>query len=130
MHARRDRRLREYLLSTSSTLPYFLFLPYHNSLLSDFLQPDPKSKTTQPKPNQSKSKTLIKMGAVVSCITGMFRAIGSGLMAIVNGIASMLQGIVGAIASFFNILISCLTCGRSGRRGGGGRRTRGTASHV
>ncbi|KFX99575.1 hypothetical protein O988_03620 [Pseudogymnoascus sp. VKM F-3808] len=60
------------------------------------------------------------MGAVVSCITGMFRAIGAGLMAIVNGIGAILQGIIGAIVSFFDVLISCLTCGR-----GGGRRRRG-----
>ncbi|OBT68364.1 hypothetical protein VE03_02927 [Pseudogymnoascus sp. 23342-1-I1] len=58
------------------------------------------------------------MGAVVSCITGMFRAVGACLMAIVNGIGAILQGIIGAIVSFFDILISCLTCGR----GGGGRR--------
>jgi len=44
-------------------------------------------------------------------------------MAIVNGIAGILQAIIGAIASFFDILISCLTCGRGGggRRHGGGR---------
>jgi len=67
------------------------------------------------------------MGAVVSCITGMFQAIGSCLMAIVNGIAAILQGVIGAIAAFFDILISCLTCGRGGgRRHGGGTRT----SHV
>ncbi|KAM3075858.1 hypothetical protein ACMFMG_006621 [Clarireedia jacksonii] len=65
------------------------------------------------------------MGAVVSCITGMFRAIGAGLMAVVNGIASILTGIINAIAAFFDILISCLTCGR-----GGGRRRRRTTSAV
>ncbi|KFY14358.1 hypothetical protein V491_06073 [Pseudogymnoascus sp. VKM F-3775] len=63
---------------------------------------------------------LYNMGAVVSCITGMFRAIGAGLMAIVNGIGAILQGIIGAIVSFFDVLISCLTCGR----GGGRRRSR------
>jgi hypothetical protein len=48
----------------------------------------------------------------------MLRAIGAGLMAVVNGIASILTGIIRAIATFFDILISCLTCGRSGRRRG------------
>jgi hypothetical protein len=46
-------------------------------------------------------------------------------MAIVNGIAAILQGIISAIAAFFDILISCLTCGR-----GGGRRHRGVTSRV
>jgi hypothetical protein len=58
-------------------------------------------------------------------ITGLFRAIGACLMAIVNGIAAILQGIIGAIAAFFDILISCLTCGR-----GGGRRGRHTTSII
>ncbi|PQE05051.1 hypothetical protein CJF30_00004867 [Rutstroemia sp. NJR-2017a BBW] len=56
------------------------------------------------------------MGAVVSCITGMFRAIGAGLMAVVNGVASILTGIVHAIAAFFDVLISCLTCRNRRRR--------------
>jgi hypothetical protein len=47
-------------------------------------------------------------------------------MAIVNGIASVLQAIIGAIAAFFDIIISCLTCGR----GGGRRRRRGGTSAV
>jgi len=83
------------------------------------------------------------MGAVVSCvsvgspkessnlktdksyqITGMFRAIGSCIMAIINGVASIIMGIISAIASFFGVLISCLTCG-----GGGGRR-RHTTRHI
>jgi hypothetical protein len=41
-------------------------------------------------------------------------------MAIVNGIAAILQGVISAIAAFFDILISCLTCGYAG-----GRRRRG-----
>jgi len=56
------------------------------------------------------------MGAVVSCIEGLLRAIGACLMAIVNGIGAILQGIVSAIVAFFDILISCLTCGGGGRR--------------
>ncbi|KFZ23141.1 hypothetical protein V502_02380, partial [Pseudogymnoascus sp. VKM F-4520 (FW-2644)] len=66
------------------------------------------------------------MGAVVSCIAGMLRAVGACLMAIVNGIGAILQGIIGAIVSFFDILISCLTCGR----GGGRRRGRHTTTRV
>jgi hypothetical protein len=50
----------------------------------------------------------------------MLRAIGAGLMAVVNGIASILTGIVNAIAAFFGVLINCLTCGRR-------RRTRTTS---
>jgi hypothetical protein len=82
------------------------------------------------------------MGAVVSCvsagspkssslktdqsyqITGMLRAIGSGLMVIVNGVAAILKGIINAIASFFDVLISCLTCG------GGDVRSRHTTTAV
>jgi len=48
-------------------------------------------------------------------------------MAIVNGIGSILTAIVGGIVSFFNIIISCLTCGRAG---GGSRKTRHTTSRV
>lgn len=48
-------------------------------------------------------------------------------MAIVNGIGAILQAIIGAIVSLFDIIISCLTCGRGG--GGGGRR-RGARSAV
>lgn len=55
----------------------------------------------------------------------MFRAIGSCLMAIVNGVASILTGVIHAIASFFNILISFLTCGYCGRK-----RSRTTTSRV
>ncbi|PQE07173.1 hypothetical protein CJF31_00004826 [Rutstroemia sp. NJR-2017a BVV2] len=61
---------------------------------------------------------------------GMFRAIGAGLMAVVNGIASILTGIIGAIASFFDILISCLTCGRGGSRGHGSTRRRSGRTSV
>ncbi|KAI9739200.1 MAG: hypothetical protein M1834_007413 [Cirrosporium novae-zelandiae] len=56
------------------------------------------------------------MGAVVSCIQSVFRAIGDCLMAIVNGIGAILKAIINGIVSVFDIIISCLTCGRSGRR--------------
>jgi len=56
------------------------------------------------------------MGAVVSCITGIFRAIGACLMTIVNAIGAVLTAIINGIVSVFDIIISCLTCGRSGRK--------------
>ncbi|KAF8428263.1 hypothetical protein EV426DRAFT_335096 [Tirmania nivea] len=65
------------------------------------------------------------MGAVVSCIRSIFRAIGNALMSVVNGIAYILKAIINGVANVFNILISCVTCGRAGRShvgGGIGRR--------
>jgi len=47
-------------------------------------------------------------------------------MAIVNGIGAILTGIVNAIVAFFDILISCLTCGR----GGGRRHHRSTGTGM
>jgi hypothetical protein len=45
-------------------------------------------------------------------------------MAIVNGIGNILHAIIGGIVSLFDIIISCLTCGRGGgRRRGAGRRS-------
>ncbi|KAK5048060.1 hypothetical protein LTR84_006250 [Exophiala bonariae] len=69
------------------------------------------------------------MGAVVSCVQSLCRTIGSVLMAIVNGIGSIITAIVNGIVSFFNIIISCLTCGRTGRkRGTSTRRHHGTTT--
>ncbi|CAD0023791.1 unnamed protein product [Aureobasidium pullulans] len=68
------------------------------------------------------------MGAVVSCITSVFRAIGSALMAVVNAIGAALKAIINGIVAVFDIIISCLTCGR-----GGGRRrktTNGLEAHT
>ncbi|KAA8893756.1 hypothetical protein FN846DRAFT_923453 [Sphaerosporella brunnea] len=65
------------------------------------------------------------MGAVVSCITAVFRAIGNTLMAIVNGIGAILKAIINGVVSLFDIIISCLTCGRGGRR----RRMGTTGTH-
>ncbi|PVH84892.1 hypothetical protein DL98DRAFT_382974, partial [Cadophora sp. DSE1049] len=53
-------------------------------------------------------------------IKSLFQTIGACIMAVVNGIAGILKAIINAIASFFGIIVSCLTCGR-----GGGRRRRG-----
>ncbi|PTB45332.1 hypothetical protein M441DRAFT_95132, partial [Trichoderma asperellum CBS 433.97] len=54
------------------------------------------------------------MGAVVSCFEAIFRTIGSVIMAIISGIGNMLTAIINGIVAFFGIIISCLTCGRSG----------------
>ncbi|KAJ5368139.1 uncharacterized protein N7496_007899 [Penicillium cataractarum] len=57
------------------------------------------------------------MGAVVSCITSVFHAIGRCLMGIVNAIGSILRAILDGIITIFDVIISCLTCqGCSGRR--------------
>ncbi|KFZ17996.1 hypothetical protein V501_01427 [Pseudogymnoascus sp. VKM F-4519 (FW-2642)] len=72
--------------------------------------------TKQNQHSTNNRAAFYKMGAVVSCIAGMLRAVGACLMAIVNGIGAILQGIIGAIVSFFDILISCLTCGRGGAK--------------
>jgi hypothetical protein len=37
-------------------------------------------------------------------------------MAIVNGIGGVLTAIINSIVALFDIIISCLTCGRSGGR--------------
>ena len=54
-------------------------------------------------------------------IKSIFQTIGACLMAIVNGIGAVLQAIIAGIVSLFDIIISCLTCGRGGGRRGGGR---------
>lgn len=41
-----------------------------------------------------------------------FRAIGDGIMAIVNGIAGILTGLVNAIVEFCRVIVRCLTCGK------------------
>ncbi|CCF40110.1 hypothetical protein CH063_10768 [Colletotrichum higginsianum] len=64
------------------------------------------------------------MGAVVSCIQSVFRTIGNCLTSVISGIGGILHAIIGGIVSFCNIIISFLTCGYCGRRGGGGRKTR------
>jgi hypothetical protein len=58
------------------------------------------------------------------------RTIGDCLMAIVNGIGNILTSIINGIVALFDIVISCLTCGRR-RRGRRLRsRTRLTTSRV
>jgi len=57
-------------------------------------------------------------------IKSVFQAIGSVLMAIVNGIGAILKAIINGIVAVFDIIISCLTCGR------GGGRSRRTTSAV
>jgi len=45
-------------------------------------------------------------------------------MAVVNAIGAALKAIINGIVAVFDIIISCLTCGRTGRR------SRGTTSTV
>ncbi|CAM1502026.1 Fc.00g040100.m01.CDS01 [Cosmosporella sp. VM-42] len=66
------------------------------------------------------------MGAVVSCIQGLFRAIGNGIMAVISGVGNILHGLISAIVSFFGILVTFFTCGYCGgkRRAGHSRRAK------
>ncbi|KAF2499573.1 hypothetical protein BU16DRAFT_276028 [Lophium mytilinum] len=56
------------------------------------------------------------MGAVVSCIESIFRTIGNVLMTIVHAIGAVIMAIVNGIVALFDIIISCLTCGKAGGR--------------
>ncbi|KAI2819364.1 hypothetical protein CBS63078_1072 [Aspergillus niger] len=51
------------------------------------------------------------MGAVVSCITSIFHAIGACLMGIVNTIGAVCKAIIDGVVTLFDVIISCLTCG-------------------
>ncbi|CAK7216947.1 hypothetical protein SBRCBS47491_002996 [Sporothrix bragantina] len=69
------------------------------------------------------------MGAVLSCIEGIFQAIGACLMGIVHAIGAIIMAIVDGIIAVFDIIVGCLTC--QGCRGAGMRRRRhGTVSRV
>ncbi|KAK9327606.1 hypothetical protein V1520DRAFT_35872 [Lipomyces starkeyi] len=63
------------------------------------------------------------MGLIFSCIASIFETIGGALMAVVNGIGSILQAIIVGIVALFDIIISCLTCGSTGRRSTGATTT-------
>ena len=52
----------------------------------------------------------------MSQIKQLFRAIGQCIMTIVNAIGAILHAIVNGIVSLFDIIISCLTCGKAGKR--------------
>lgn len=41
-----------------------------------------------------------------------FRAIGDGIMAVVNGIAGILTGLVSAVVELCRVIVRCLTCGK------------------
>ncbi|KAF2116728.1 hypothetical protein BDV96DRAFT_645141 [Lophiotrema nucula] len=56
------------------------------------------------------------MGAVVSCIQSILRTIGNCLMAIVHAIGAACTAVINAIVALFDIIISCVTCGRGGGR--------------
>ncbi|PLB49383.1 hypothetical protein P170DRAFT_436963 [Aspergillus steynii IBT 23096] len=55
------------------------------------------------------------MGAVVSCIKGVFQSIGACLMAIVNAIGAVCKVIIDGVLSICRAIITCLTCGYCGR---------------
>ncbi|RPB01768.1 hypothetical protein L873DRAFT_1631916, partial [Choiromyces venosus 120613-1] len=54
------------------------------------------------------------MGAIVSCIKSLFRAVGNACIAVINGIAGILKAIINGVANVLDIIISCLTCRRTG----------------
>ncbi|ORY18801.1 hypothetical protein BCR34DRAFT_473122 [Clohesyomyces aquaticus] len=56
------------------------------------------------------------MGAVVSCVQAVLRTIGNALMAVVHAIGAIIMAIVNGIVALFDIIISCLTCGKGGSR--------------
>ncbi|KAF2666127.1 hypothetical protein BT63DRAFT_427913 [Microthyrium microscopicum] len=65
------------------------------------------------------------MGAVVSCIESIFRAIGNVILAIVHAIGAIIFAIVDGIMALFDIIIGCLTCRKgSSNHGWGARRSR------
>ncbi|PKS08400.1 hypothetical protein jhhlp_005344 [Lomentospora prolificans] len=65
------------------------------------------------------------MGAVVSCIQSVFRAIGSALSTIVSSIGAILHAIINGVVTICNAIISFLTCGYCGRRRSATTRTTG-----
>jgi len=72
----------------------------------------------------SSDHTTVTMGAVVSCIKSVATTIGNVIMAIINGCVSVVKAILNGIVSIFAAIISCLTCGRAGKR------HKVTTSHV
>ncbi|KAF2810326.1 uncharacterized protein BDZ99DRAFT_462906 [Mytilinidion resinicola] len=64
------------------------------------------------------------MGAVVSCFQTILGTIGNVIMTIVRAIGAVIMAIVNGIVALFDIIISCLTCGKAG-----GRRNRMKTSH-
>ncbi|CZT16834.1 uncharacterized protein RCC_02668 [Ramularia collo-cygni] len=64
------------------------------------------------------------MGAVASCFNTLVNAITSCFMAVVNAIVSVVKIIAGGIVSLFSALVSCLTCGKAGKR------SKARTSHV
>ncbi|KAK5663217.1 hypothetical protein OQA88_6635 [Cercophora sp. LCS_1] len=81
------------------------------------------------------------MGAVVSCIQNVLRAIGRTIMAIINGIGGIIMAIVNGVITVLDTIVGFLTCntcgGRrrhrthtTGARRGWGRRRHTTATRV
>ncbi|KAK5684049.1 hypothetical protein LTR17_007817 [Elasticomyces elasticus] len=54
------------------------------------------------------------MGGVISSIVN---AITTCFMAIVNGIVTVCKAIINGIVAVVMAIVSCLTCGKAGRRG-------------
>ncbi|QPC69911.1 hypothetical protein HYE68_000663 [Fusarium pseudograminearum] len=68
------------------------------------------------------------MGGVMSCIRSCLQTIGDAIMAVIGGIGRILQAIIGAVVRFCGIIVSFLTCGYCGSKGG--RTKRQTRSHM
>ncbi|KAG5750984.1 hypothetical protein H9Q69_013863 [Fusarium xylarioides] len=68
------------------------------------------------------------MGGIMSCIRSCLQTIGDVIMAIVGGIAKIITAVVNGVARFIGILVSFLTCGYCGSKGG--RTKRRGHSHM
>ncbi|SPJ81790.1 uncharacterized protein FTOL_09195 [Fusarium torulosum] len=68
------------------------------------------------------------MGGVVSCIKSCLQTIGDAIMAVIGGIGRILQALIGAVVKFCGIIVSFLTCGYCGSKGG--RTKRRGHSHM
>ncbi|KAL7963210.1 hypothetical protein V8C34DRAFT_267510 [Trichoderma compactum] len=92
------------------------------SIFHPSMYPDKASPTINKPPSNSIAKQF----------EAIFRTIGSVIMAIISGIGNMLTAVINGVVSLFGIIISCITCGHSGRshryrhRGVRGSRMRST----
>lgn len=59
---------------------------------------------------QDRGRGLTKKQLVEAC-----RAIGDGIMAVVNGVVGILTGVVNAGVGLCRLVVRCLTCGKVGR---------------
>ncbi|KAF5002079.1 hypothetical protein FDECE_10726 [Fusarium decemcellulare] len=65
------------------------------------------------------------MGGIMSCIRSVFQTIGDAIMAVISGIGNIIHALISAIVRFCGIIVSFLTCGYCGSRGGRARRRTG-----